>query len=127
MYAALIVGSGFFGSVFAHEITKAGKKCLVIDKRPHIGGNCYTRNDDGINVHEYGPHIFHTNSKKVWDYGNRFAFFRQFTYSPVANYMGELYSLPFNMWTFHQLWGVKTPSEALSKIEETRIEIENPK
>ena len=126
MYDVLIVGAGFFGSVFAHEVTKAGLKCLVIDKRSHIGGNCYTRNDDGINVHEYGPHIFHTNSDKVWDYVNQFAEFRQFVYSPIANYKGTFYSLPFNMWTFHQMWGVKTPNEALLKIQDTIIECDNP-
>lgn len=126
MYDVIVVGAGFFGSVFAHEITKAGKKCLVVDKRSHIGGNCYTKNNDGINVHEYGPHIFHTNSEKIWNYVNQFAEFRQFIYSPVANYKGDLYSLPFNMWTFHQLWGVTTPEDALRKIEETKIEIQNP-
>jgi len=127
MYDILIVGAGLFGSVFAHEAAKSGKKCLVIDKRSHIGGNCYTSNNNGINVHEYGPHIFHTNSEKIWNYVNQFAEFRQFTYSPVANYRGDLYSLPFNMWTFHQLWGVTTPAEALEKIEQTKIECENPK
>ena len=127
MYDVLIVGAGFFGSVFAHEVAKSGKKCLVIDRRSHIGGNCYTRNNGGINVHEYGPHIFHTNSKKIWDYVNQFAEFRQFIYSPVANYEGKLYSLPFNMWTFHQLWGVSTPEAALQKIEETKVVCDNPK
>ena len=126
MYDVLVVGAGFFGSVFAHEATKAGKKCLVIDKRSHIGGNCYTKNNKGINVHEYGPHIFHTNSDKVWNYINQFAEFRQFVYSPVANYEGNLYSLPFNMWTFHQLWGVKTPQEALEKIQQTRVKCDSP-
>tara|TARA_B100000683_G_scaffold248686_1_gene262134 strand:+ start:2985 stop:4091 length:1107 start_codon:yes stop_codon:yes gene_type:complete len=126
MYDVLIVGAGFFGSVFAHEITKAGLSCLVIDKRHHIGGNCYTSNNKGINVHEYGPHIFHTNSEKIWNYVNMFAEFRQFTYSPVAKFRGEQYSLPFNMWTFNQLWGVTTPDEALKKIEETRVPIDNP-
>ena len=127
MYDVLVVGAGFFGSVFAHEVSKAGKTCLVVDKRSHIGGNCYTSNNNGINVHEYGPHIFHTNSKKIWNFVNNFAEFKQFIYSPVANYKGDLFSLPFNMWTFHQMWGVTTPEEALEKIEETRIEISNPK
>ena len=127
MYDVLIVGAGFFGSVFAHEVAKAGKKCLVIDKRTHIGGNCYTKNSSGIHVHEYGPHIFHTNSDKIWKYVNQFAEFRQFIYSPVANYKGNFYSLPFNMWTFHQLWGVRTPDQAMEKIEQTRIKCDNPK
>ena len=127
MYDVLVVGAGFFGSIFAHQAKKEGLSCAVIDKRNHIGGNCYTRNVRGVHVHEYGPHIFHTNSKKIWNFINEFANFRQFTYSPVANYKGELYSLPFNMWTFHKLWGVTSPAEALEKIEETRVKCDNPK
>jgi UDP-galactopyranose mutase len=119
-YDFLIVGAGLFGSVFAHEATKQGKKCLVIDKRRHIGGNVYTENIEGINVHKYGAHIFHTSNKKVWDYVNYFVGFNRFTNSPVANYKGKLYNLPFNMNTFYQLWGVKTPEEAKAKIEEQR-------
>jgi UDP-galactopyranose mutase len=120
MYDYLIVGAGLFGSVFAHEVNKKGKKCLVIDKRPHIGGNCYTRQVEGINVHAYGAHIFHTGSKKIWDYANSFVEFNRYTNSPIANYKGKLYNLPFNMNTFYQLWGVKTPEEALEKIEAQR-------
>ena len=127
MYDYLIVGAGFFGAVFAHQASNDGKKCLVIDKRAHIGGNCHTKNIENINVHLYGPHIFHTNSDKIWNFVNRFAEFRQFVYSPVANFKDELYSLPFNMWTFHQLWGVKTPAEAQKKIQETRVFSKNPK
>lgn len=126
MYDYLIIGAGLYGSVFAELATSAGKKCLVIDKRHHIGGNCYTTKVENINVHTYGPHIFHTNSDKVWNYVNKFAPFKQFTYSPVANYRNELYSLPFNMWTFHQLWGVKSPNEALAKMAETQIPCKNP-
>ena len=128
-YDYLIVGSGLFGSVIAYEMTKKGKKCLVIEKRDHIGGNVYTENTENINVHRYGAHIFHTNSKKVWDYINGFADFNRYTNSPVANYKGELYNLPFNMNTFYRMWGVKTPEEAKAKIEEQKAEfkIENPK
>jgi len=120
MYDYLIVGAGLFGSVFAHEMTKKGKRCLVIDKRNHIGGNVYTENIEGINVHKYGAHIFHTSNKEVWDYVNSFVEFNRYTNSPIANYKGELYNLPFNMNTFYQLWGVKTPAEAKAKIEEQR-------
>ena len=119
----LIIGSGLYGSVFAHEAKAAGKKVLVIDKRPHIGGNVYTEKIEGINVHKYGAHIFHTNNKTVWEYVNRFAEFNRFTNSPVANYKGELYSMPFNMYTFNKMWGVVTPEEAAEKIEEQRKEI----
>ncbi|GIM59044.1 UDP-galactopyranose mutase [Capnocytophaga canimorsus] len=119
-YDYLIVGSGLFGSTFAHEITKKGKKCLVIERRNHIGGNIYTENVEGINVHKYGAHIFHTSNKKVWDYVNSFVEFNRYTNSPIANYRGELYNLPFNMNTFYQLWGVKTPQEAQTKIEEQK-------
>lgn len=123
-YDYLIVGSGLFGSIFAYEANKRGKKCLVIEKREHIGGNCYTENIEGINVHKYGAHIFHTSNKKVWDYIQQFAEFNRFTNSPVARYKDELYSLPFNMLTFNQMWGVITPDEAKQKIEE-QIKKEN--
>ena len=121
-YDYLVVGSGLYGAVFAHEAKKAGKKVLVIDKRPNIAGNVYTEEMEGINVHIYGAHIFHTNNKKVWDYITQFADFNRFTNSPVANYHGELYSLPFNMYTFNKMWGVVTPEEAAAKIEEQRKE-----
>lgn len=117
-YDYLIVGAGLFGSIFAHEATKRGKKCLVIEKRDHIGGNCYTQNVEGINVHKYGAHIFHTSNKEVWDYIQQFAEFNRFTNSPVARYKNELYSLPFNMLTFNKMWGVITPQEAEAKIKE---------
>lgn len=119
-YDYLIVGAGLFGTVFAREAVRAGKKVLVVDKRRHIGGNVYTEKVEGIHVHVYGAHIFHTNNKTVWDYVNRFAVFNRFTNSPVANYHGELYSLPFNMYTFNKMWGVVTPEEAAAKIEEQR-------
>lgn len=119
-YDYLIVGSGLYGAVFAREMTDAGKKVLVIDRRDHIAGNIYTEEIEGINVHKYGAHIFHTNDKEVWQYVNRFAEFNRFTNSPVANYRGELYSLPFNMYTFNKMWGVVTPEEAAAKIEEQR-------
>lgn len=123
MYDYLIVGAGLYGSIFAHEALKNGKKVLVIDKRPQVAGNVYTKNLEGINVHEYGAHIFHTNNKKVWDYITQFAEFNRFTNSPVANYKGELYSMPFNMYTFNKMWGVVTPEEAEAKITEQRKEI----
>lgn len=119
-YDYLIVGTGLYGAVFAREASRAGKKVLMIDKRPHVAGNVYTEEIEKIQVHKYGAHIFHTNNKKVWDYINQFAVFNRFTNSPVANYMGELYSLPFNMYTFNRMWGVVTPEEAASKIEEQR-------
>ncbi|MCD8016069.1 MAG: UDP-galactopyranose mutase [Lachnospiraceae bacterium] len=122
-YHYLIVGSGLYGAIFAHEAKEKGKKVLVVDKRPNIGGNIYTEKIEGINVHKYGAHIFHTNNKKVWDYVNRFAEFNRFTNSPVANYKGELYSMPFNMYTFNKMWGVVTPEEAEKKINEQRAEI----
>lgn len=127
-YDYLIVGAGLFGAVFAHEMTKKGKKCLVIERRYHIAGNAYTELTENINVHKYGAHIFHTNSKEIWEYINQFADFNRFTNSPVANYKGEYYNLPFNMNTFYQMWGVKTPEEAKAKIEEQKAEanIENP-
>ena len=119
-YDYLIVGAGLYGAVCAREAVKAGKSVLVIDKRPNIAGNVYTQEIEGINVHVYGAHIFHTNNKTVWDYVNQFAEFNRFTNSPVANYKGELYSLPFNMYTFNRMWGVVTPEEAAAKIEEQR-------
>lgn len=122
MYDYLVVGAGLYGAVFAREAADAGKKVLVIDKRPNIAGNVYTEVIEKIHVHKYGAHIFHTNNKKVWDYVNRFAEFNRFTNSPVANYKGELYSLPFNMYTFNKMWGVVTPKEAAEKIEEQRLE-----
>ena len=121
-YDYLIVGSGLYGAVFAQQVKEAGKSVLVIDKRPNVAGNVYTERIEGINVHKYGAHIFHTNNKKVWDYVNRFTEFNRFTNSPVANYKGELYSLPFNMYTFNKMWGVVTPEEAVAKIEEQRKE-----
>ena len=119
-YDYLIVGAGLFGAVFAHEMTKKGKKCLVIDKRDHIAGNIYTKNWNDINVHWYGAHIFHTSNKATWDYVNQFAEFNQFVNSPVAVYQDELYNMPFNMNTFSKLWGIKTPAEAKAKIEEQK-------
>lgn len=118
MYDYLIVGAGLFGAVFAHEMTKKGKKCLVIDKRNHIGGNVYTKEIEGINVHQYGAHIFHTSNKKIWDYVNGFAEFNRYTNCPVARYKDEVYNLPFNMNTFNKLWGVIRPEEAKNKIED---------
>ena len=119
-YDYVIVGAGLYGAVFARETVKKGKKVLVIDKRPNIAGNVYTEQIEGIHVHKYGAHIFHTNNKKVWDYVTSFAEFNRFTNSPVANYKGELYSLPFNMYTFNKMWGVVTPEEAAAKIEEQK-------
>ena len=121
-YDYLVVGAGLFGAVFAHEAKKCGKSVLVIDKRPNIAGNVYTEEREGIHVHTYGAHIFHTNNKQVWEYVNQFAEFNRFTNSPVANYHGELYSLPFNMYTFNKMWGVVTPQEAAEKIEEQKRE-----
>lgn len=123
MYDYLIVGSGLYGATAARQLTDAGKSVLVIDKRPNIAGNVYTEKMEGINVHIYGAHIFHTQNKTVWDYVQRFATFNRFTNSPVANYKGELYSLPFNMYTFNKMWGVVTPEEAAAKIAEQRKEI----
>ena len=120
MYDYLVVGAGLYGAVFAHEAKKAGRKVLVIDRRPNIAGNVYTEDVEGIKVHVYGAHIFHTNNKEVWDYVNRYATFNRFTNSPVTNYKGELYSLPFNMYTFNKMWGVVTPEEAAAKIEEQK-------
>lgn len=128
-YDFLIVGSGLYGSVFANEANRNGKKCLIIDKRSHIGGNIYTEKIENINVHKYGAHIFHTNNKEVWDYVNKFAQFNRYTNSPIANYKGEIFNLPFNMNTFNKMWGVITPKEAKEKIEEQRREnyTEEPK
>lgn len=123
MYDYLVVGSGLFGAVFARQATDAGKTVLVIDKRPNVAGNVYTEKVEGINFHKYGAHIFHTNNTEVWNYVNRFATFNRFTNSPVANYKGELYSMPFNMYTFNKMWGVVTPEEAAAKIEEQKKEI----
>lgn len=120
MYDYLIVGAGLYGAVFAYEMKKRGKQCLVIEKRGHIGGNIYTREDEGIQVHQYGAHIFHTNDKQVWEFVNSLVEFNRYTNSPVANYNGELYNLPFNMNTFYQMWGVRTPEEAAAKIEEQK-------
>ena len=118
MYDYLIVGAGLYGAVFAREATDAGKKVLVIDKRNHIAGNVYTEMIEDIHVHKYGAHIFHTNNKKIWDYITKFATFNRFTNSPIANYKGEIYSMPFNMYTFNKMWGSVTPEEALLRIEE---------
>ena len=123
MYDYLIVGSGLYGSVFAREATNKGYKCLVFDKRDNVGGNIYTEKVEGINVHKYGAHIFHTNNQNVWDYITQFATFNRFTNSPVANYKGELYSLPFNMYTFNKMWGVVTPEEASARIDEQKKEV----
>ncbi len=122
MYNYCIVGAGLFGSVFAYEAQKRGKKCLVIDRRNHIGGNCYTEHREGINVHLYGPHIFHTSNKMIWDYLHQFVQMNRFNYQQVAYYKGKLYNLPFNMNTFYQLWGVRTPQEARTIIEKQRQE-----
>lgn len=122
MYDYLIVGAGLYGAVFAYEAKKAGKKCLVIDKRDHIAGNIYCKEVEGINVHQYGAHIFHTSNKKVWDYINQFAEFNNYINSPVAVYKDETYNLPFNMNTFNKMWGVRTPAEAKAKIEEQKAE-----
>ena len=122
-YDYLIVGSGLYGATFAHLATKQGKHCLVIDKRSHLGGNLYCENVEGINVHKYGAHIFHTNNKQVWDFVNSIVEFNRYTNSPIANYKGKLYNLPFNMNTFYQMWGVTTPAEAIAKIEEQKAEV----
>lgn len=121
-YNFLIVGAGLYGATFAYFAHKHGKRCLVIDKRPHLGGNLYCENIEGINVHKYGAHIFHTNNKEVWDFVNSIVEFNRYTNSPVANYKGELYNLPFNMNTFYQMWGMRAPQEAIQKIEEQRKE-----
>ena len=127
-YDYLIVGSGLYGAICAYELNKKGYKVLVIEKRSHIAGNIYTENIEGINVHKYGAHIFHTSNKEVWEYINQFAEFNNYINSPIAVYKDELYNLPFNMNTFSKLWGIRTPQEALDKIEEERKEcyVENP-
>lgn len=126
MYDYLVVGSGLFGSIFAYEATTRGKSCLVLEKRKHIGGNVYTRNDNGIHVHEYGIHVFHTSNKDLWDYINKFAKFNNFTNRPRVNYRGKIYSFPINLLTLSQLWGVVTPEEATKKLNEVKIKINNP-
>ena len=126
-YDYLIVGTGFFGSICAHELTKRGKKCLMIEKRSHIGGNCFTDKRDEINIHVYGPHIFHTSNDEVWNWINQFVKFNDFTLRPVANYKGEIFSLPFNMWTFSKLWNIHLPEQAKSIISEQGEHIEDPK
>lgn len=126
MYDYLIVGAGIYGSVFANELTNAGKKVLVIDKRNHIGGNCYTENIDGINVHKYGPHIFHTSDKRVWDYVNNLVPFNHFSYRPKITYKDKIYSLPINMMSLYQVYGVRTPEEARKKLEEVKVPIKTP-
>lgn len=126
-YDFLIVGAGLFGSVFARKLTEKGKKCLVIDKRPFVGGNCYTERAGEITVHKYGAHIFHTSDEEVWQYVNKFAKFLPFINSPLANFEGKIYNLPFNMNTFNQLWGVTTPEEAKAKIQSQRVYCESPK
>lgn len=127
MFDYLIVGSGLFGSVCARELADLGYKCLVIEKRNHIGGNCYTENIDGVNVHKYGPHIFHTSDKKIWDYINKFATFNNFSYRPKVNYKGKMYSFPINLMTLYQVYGVTTPDEAFRKLEDVKLSIETPK
>lgn len=126
MYDYLIVGSGFFGSICARELTNNGKKVCVVENRNHIGGNCYTSNRDGINVHDYGPHIFHTSNEEVWKWINQYVNFNNFTFRPVANYKGEIYSLPFNMWTFSKLWNITYPHEAMEIIKEQSSHIDEP-
>jgi UDP-galactopyranose mutase len=125
-YDYLIVGAGLFGSVFARQVTDKGCKCLIIDKRDHIGGNCFTENRDGIDIHKYGPHIFHTNNKDIWDYVNQFVEFNNFVNRPKVLYKNKLYSFPINLMTLNQLWNVKTPQEAIDKLNQVKLKIENP-
>ena len=126
-YDYIIVGAGLFGSVCARELTDKGKKCLVIDSREHIGGNCYTTNYNGINVHQYGPHIFHTSDKKIWDYVNRFATFNHFSYRPKVKHLGEIYSFPINLMTLYQIYGVHTPEQAIKLLNDNKFDIKDPK
>jgi UDP-galactopyranose mutase len=126
MYNYIIVGSGLFGSIFAHEAHKRGKKILVLEKRTHIGGNCYTEKIEGINFHKYGPHIFHTSDEKIWSYINQFAKFNNYVNRPKVNFEGTIYSFPINLFTLHHLWGVKTPKEAQDKLEKVKIKNDNP-
>jgi UDP-galactopyranose mutase len=126
MYDYLIIGSGFFGSICAYELNKQGYKCLILEKRNHIGGNCYTSDRDGIPVHDYGPHIFHTSNEEVWEWVNQFVSFNNFINTPVANYKGEIYSLPFNMWTFSKLWGITHPDQAKRIIKKQSKHIKDP-
>lgn len=125
-YDYLIVGSGLFGSIFARQMTDRGAKCIVVDKRSHIGGNCFTRNDAGIHVHEYGPHIFHTSNSRVWEYMNRWTKFNHFVYRPKVNYKNLIYSFPINLFTLYQLWGVSTPEQAQEKLNDVRVSNPNP-
>lgn len=127
MYDYLIVGTGLFGSIFAYEANKKNKKVLVLEKRDHIGGNCFTEKINDIHVHKYGPHIFHTNNKKIWDYINQFAEFNNFTYRPKVNYNNNIYSFPINLFTLYQLWGVSTPQQAREKLEQVKIKNDDPK
>jgi UDP-galactopyranose mutase len=126
-YDFLIVGSGFFGSICARELTDAGYKCLVIDRRDHIGGNCHTKTEDNINIHTYGPHVFHTSNKNIWEWVNKYVEFNNFRLSTVANYKGEIYSLPFNMWTFNKLWGLSSPDDVIERIKIESEGIDEPK
>jgi UDP-galactopyranose mutase len=126
VYDYIIVGSGLFGSIFARELTNAGAKCLILEKRSHIGGNCYTKNVEGIHVHEYGPHIFHTNSEYIWNYMQKWTTFNHYVNRPKVSYKDKLYSFPINLFTMYQLWGVKTPIEAKQKLDQVKIPIENP-
>ena len=123
----VIIGSGLFGSIFARQMTDRGASCLILEKREHIGGNCYTENTEGIHVHKYGPHIFHTNSDKVWEYMNRWTKFNNFVNRPKVNYMGKLYSFPINLFTLYQLWGMSTPKDAEKKLNEVKIKKKNQK
>ena len=126
-YDYLVVGAGFFGAVFAHEAARRGKKCLVIDRRDHIGGNCYTKKVEGIDVHVYGAHIFHTSDKRIWEYVGQFTEFNHYVNSPIANYRGEIYNMPFNMNTFSRLWGISTPAQAQAIIQQQRGAVTQPK
>ena len=126
-YDYLVVGCGLFGSVFARQATDAGKKCLIVDKRSHIGGNCYTEDNHGIHVHKYGPHIFHTNNDRVWEFMNQWASFNNYVNRPKVNFGGEIYSFPINLFTLHQLWGVNTPEEAKRALEDVQIPCSDPK